>query len=564
MFRSLSFKFKIIVFSGALSALTAAVGILGYFNLQNIADDYKTVTNGVLPSVNNINQILAEFRKIRISLRTLGLSGVSRQMGDQEVAKALASIDKVESLNLEFRKFNLSDRGRVLYEELWLKWSDFKNVGARIVELQKIATPDSNAKMATIFLNDCPKTAEALDLQINKMLVYQNDIGKQWVEKAEDKALSAGKIAFLVVFLSAGFAQLLGYFLATALERSLGKVIDTLNQGASNVSAASKQIAVASDSLATSASEQASALQETVASADEVSAMIAKNADNAKQSERVSRESQEAVERGKRTVDDMMQSILAIRASNSDILEQVESSNRQVSEISGLIVEIGNNTKIINDIVFQTKLLSFNASVEAARAGEHGKGFAVVAEEVGNLAQMSGNAAKKITEMLDGSIRRVEAIIAESKSKVSQLVEIGRAKVTEGEQIARRCGEVLDEIVAHGQDVNRMVAEISTASQEQAQGVREINKAMNLLDHVTQRNATSADESAESSKRLHSLVGDLRAAIGTLTQEIYAKAAPGDGLASSENRTNALDFSEPRSSVSSVPRVDDDDFTRAA
>ena len=72
-----------------------------------------------------------------------------------------------------------------------------------------------------------------------------------------------------------------------------------------------------------------------------------------------------------------------------------------------LISEIGNKTKVINDIVFQTKLLSFNASVEAARAGEHGKGFSVVAEEVGNLAHMSGNSAKEITQLLESSINRV-------------------------------------------------------------------------------------------------------------------------------------------------------------
>jgi methyl-accepting chemotaxis protein len=78
-------------------------------------------------------------------------------------------------------------------------------------------------------------------------------------------------------------------------------------------------------------------------------------------------------------------------------MNQINYSNEQMSEIVKVIQEIETKTKVINDIVFQTKLLSFNASVEAARAGEQGKGFAVVAEEVGNLAQMSGNAAKEIS-----------------------------------------------------------------------------------------------------------------------------------------------------------------------
>lgn len=102
----------------------------------------------------------------------------------------------------------------------------------------------------------------------------------------------------------------------------------------------------------------------------------------------------------------MIHSITEISESNDRIMSQVADGNRKISEIVQVISEIGNKTKVINDIVFQTKLLSFNASVEAARAGEHGKGFAVVAEEVGNLAQMSGNAAKEISDMLNGSVSR--------------------------------------------------------------------------------------------------------------------------------------------------------------
>jgi methyl-accepting chemotaxis protein len=86
-------------------------------------------------------------------------------------------------------------------------------------------------------------------------------------------------------------------------------------------------------------------------------------------------------------------------------------SNDEISSIVKVIAEIGDKTKVINDIVFQTKLLSFNASVEAARAGEQGKGFAVVAEEVGNLATMSGKAAEEISSMLGDSMGKVELIV---------------------------------------------------------------------------------------------------------------------------------------------------------
>ena len=174
---------------------------------------------------------------------------------------------------------------------------------------------------------------------------------------------------------------------------------------------------------------------------------------------------------------------------------QVETSNNELTEITKVIYEIASKTKIINDIVFQTKLLSFNASVEAARAGEHGKGFAVVAEEVGNLAQMSGQAAKEIAQMVDGSIKKVDKIIKDTKSKVGNLITMGKEKVDAGITTARRCNDVLDSILKNVEDMNQMIGEMATSSSEQAKGVDEISKAMNQVEVVTQGNSTAAGRS---------------------------------------------------------------------
>src|SRR5262249_4345368 len=151
-------------------------------------------------------------------------------------------------------------------------------------------------------------------------------------------------------------------------------------------------IAQSSRGLASSAHEQEVSVAKSMSALAQLESMIEKTAGNAKRSSEVAGVSQDTVGKGKEVVDAIRASIHAINMSHAQLNGQIQANNEQLREISSIISQIGERTKVINDIVFQTKLLSFNASVEAARAGEHGKGFAVVADEVGKLATMSGKA----------------------------------------------------------------------------------------------------------------------------------------------------------------------------
>ncbi|MBC7385148.1 MAG: hypothetical protein H7301_03170 [Cryobacterium sp.] len=232
--------------------------------------------------------------------------------------------------------------------------------------------------------------------------------------------------------------------------------------------------------------------------------MIARTAENAQNSQRISEESADAVKEGQGLIQSMVSAINEIDMSNAKVAEEIENSNREIRDIVKVISEIGAKTQVINDIVFQTKLLSFNASVEAARAGEHGKGFAVVAEEVGNLARMSGNAAKEITEMLEGSISKVEGIVTNTTTRVNGLVKTGKSKVEIGIEIAEKCDHTFQEIVMKSTRVSSLVAEISSATQEQAVGVNEVSKAITQLNEATQQSNTVSEASAASAERLNS------------------------------------------------------------
>jgi methyl-accepting chemotaxis protein len=321
-------------------------------------------------------------------------------------------------------------------------------------------------------------------------------------------------LTLLVIF--SIITGLVGIWYGSSIGKRINSIVEILKRSSQEVSGASSQSASSATELSEASTEQAASLQETMASIEEISAMVGQNAESATKVMSSVEMNREASEEGSKSVVEMMKSIDEIKTTNDEILGQMEASNKEFGNIVQIISEIGEKTKVINDIVFQTKLLSFNASVEAARAGEHGKGFAVVAEEVGNLAQMSGNAAKEITDMLTGSIKKVNEIVEGTRTKVDQLVDVGRDKITMGQSIAQKCRDTLTKIAESAQTVSTMVSEITHASKEQSQGVQEINKAISQLDQVTQQNSAVAQQSSTQAEQLNHEAQNLATAVNSL------------------------------------------------
>jgi methyl-accepting chemotaxis protein len=209
-------------------------------------------------------------------------------------------------------------------------------------------------------------------------------------------------------------------------------------------------------------------------------------------------------EKGKSAIREMVSAVEGIESDQLKTTKMLEETSQEIREMVNVIKGIGQKTDIINDIVFQTKLLSFNASVEAARAGEHGKGFAVVAEEIGNLATMSGNAAKEINELLSSSIVQVGSIVDKTERSSGEITRSSKASIDTGVRTARSCNEALVEIYDHVAKMKDMIQEINAGSNEQSQGISSISIAMNQLDHITNENVASAEKCASSAVELSS------------------------------------------------------------
>lgn len=262
------------------------------------------------------------------------------------------------------------------------------------------------------------------------------------------------------------------------------------------------EIKKSSDLYSGTSSEQASAVQETVATLHQLTAMVQKTNDNVKNSTQLSKSSYEQASESLNAVDKMLKSMNEIDEAIQSIITQTQNTNSQVSEIADVIKNISEKTKVINDIVFQTRLLSFNASVEAARAGEHGKGFAVVAEEVGNLAGMSGKASQEIEKLLSESSSRVNDIIKESDLKINSTSQTGKNKIANGQDLAKYCHEIINSVVSNIEIVSNNMNDIAQASQEQSQGISNINDAMGELDRGAHLNSDSARSSANMAEQL--------------------------------------------------------------
>jgi methyl-accepting chemotaxis protein len=252
---------------------------------------------------------------------------------------------------------------------------------------------------------------------------------------------------------------LLAIIILRAVTNSISLVMNGLIEGSGQVRAASEELSATSQSMAEGASEQAASIEETSSSLEQISGMTKQNADNSNTVNGLMEESKRSMDEGSAKMGELVKAMGDIKNASNDIAKII---------------------KVIEEIAFQTNLLALNAAVEAARAGEHGKGFAVVAEEVRNLAQRAGTASRDIAGLIQNAV----------------------TKADNGNSITEQVVKSL-EIVSGGiKKAGDLTGEVAAASNEQAQGVEQINKAVTQMDSVTQQNAANAEEAASGSEEL--------------------------------------------------------------
>lgn len=490
--------------------LAGVVGLIGIKEIKDTGSDYSELYENYGVTLGYIGEIATAFQQTRVGTRDL-LVYKSLKDRNEAVTKITAFDNKItEYLEKCEKKAKLEEEKRLLIK-LKGDIDKYNPVRDNIINLM-LANEEKKAlelmQEGTEFRRLAGNVADSID----KLIEYNISTGRVEAGETRKQTESMVKVMLAIIFLAVLAAVLLGVYISRSIHRpvskllavseeiaannldvsinvsskdelgvlakSFGKMAQNINdvlQGidasAEQVAAASKQVSDSSQALAQGATEQASSVEELTASIEEIAAQTKQNARNATEADELAVRAKENAVTG----NEKMQEMLAA-------MEEINQSSCNISKI----------IKVIDEIAFQTNILALNAAVEAARAGEHGKGFAVVAEEVRNLAARSASAAKETTEMIEGSIKKVNG----------------------GRQIAKDTADALLIISEEVTKVASLLAGIAGASNEQATGISQINQGIMQVSQVTQTNSATAEQSASASEELSSQAEVLRNMVG--------------------------------------------------
>jgi methyl-accepting chemotaxis protein len=272
------------------------------------------------------------------------------------------------------------------------------------------------------------------------------------------------------------------------MAQGLAAIVTNVRGGTDAMTVASREIAAGNQNLSERTERQASSLEQTSAHMQQLTETVRQSADAARQANQLAGSAASVARKGGELVSQVVST-----------MEEISASSRKIGDIIG----------VIDSIAFQTNILALNAAVEAARAGEQGRGFAVVASEVRSLAQRSAEAAREIKALIGTNVARVGS----------------------GAVLVKDAGATMGEIVASVQRVSDIIGEVTAASNEQSQGIADVNQSIVQLDQMTQQNAALVEQAAAAAGSMESQAGNLQHAVERFRLGTVAPAPRAPGFA---------------------------------
>jgi len=275
----------------------------------------------------------------------------------------------------------------------------------------------------------------------------------------------------------------------------LRSLVRGINNAAQQMDLAANQAGQVSDSLQQAAHRQTVEIEGTSAAVVSLAQSVQQVSGNAAESARVAEQSLAAAEKGQQAVANAIASMNGLR-------EQIQETSKRIKRLGESSQEIGEIVELISDITEQTNVLALNAAIQAASAGEAGRGFSVVAEEVQRLAERSADATKQIAAI-------VKTIQSDTHDTVAAM-EVSTQGVVEGAKLSDAAGQTLAEIGDVSKKLAGLIADISSATQSQAESTAKVAETMQDIKSISAQTSSGTQQTADSIGGMKQLAQDLK------------------------------------------------------
>ncbi|MCC7643489.1 MULTISPECIES: methyl-accepting chemotaxis protein [unclassified Janthinobacterium] len=493
---------------GLIIVLLAMVAFVSISRIRNINTSTEKILNDRYVKVMLSNTIQSE---VNIQARLLSIAIIGANDADEvssSVAKVQASIKKNAELLARLKTMINTPKGQELLQAVMSSRESYARTRDANIKLLQ----EGKSETAGIFLlTQLRYPQEKFLTALAAMANFQESL----MEKEGKQAAADGRMAIILTLSLSLAATLIAIALAVLISRSISRpiaeavkvaqrvaagdlsvtidargndetgqllralkdmndnlqgIVARVRHGTDAIAHGSREIASGNMDLSSRTEQQASSLEETASSMEELTSTVKQNGENARQANQMAQSASSVASKGGQVVAEVITT-----------MDSINASSKKIADIIG----------VIDGIAFQTNILALNAAVEAARAGEQGRGFAVVATEVRNLAHRSASAAKEIKLLIDNSVHQVNL----------------------GSSLVNQAGSTMEEIVSSVRRVTDIMAEITSASNEQEAGIEQINQAITEMDAVTQQNAALVEEAAAASEALQDQAGILAEAV---------------------------------------------------
>jgi methyl-accepting chemotaxis protein len=459
-FKNFKVGAKLIIGFSVMILFMGVIGFTGYRSVSSIEHCLEDIFSVRLPGIDYIIQADRDLQQLLVAERSMIFANAKSDVFKAFVEEYEENLKQSEDRWEKYKALATTAEEKAIVPNYEAARQEWKAISRRVVDGRVADTRQGRRVALDLTLGQAKEKFEAMRDYLDQL----TRINLEMAQKAHQAAAATYRNTLIVLFVTTGIGLLVGLALMWSMGQGIAaplrRVIAGLTESAHQVAAGSGQMATSSQSLAEGSAEQAASLEETSSSLEEMASMTKQNANNASEADGLMKEANQTVGKANGSMEELTTSM---------------------GEISKASEETSKIIKTIDEIAFQTNLLALNAAVEAARAGEAGAGFAVVADEVRNLAMRAADAAKNTAGLIEGTVK----------------------KVKDGSELVIRTNDAFGEVAKSTAKVGELVSEISAASNEQAQGIEQVNRTVSEMDRVVQQAAANAEESASASEEMN-------------------------------------------------------------